>query len=74
MSAYRAAYRTPQGGKSGCPTIALTSKFVETATSNGKPREFYWDETLPGFGLMVTDTGSSSFVIQYRNADGVSRR
>ena len=56
------------------PQEKLTAEFLETATSNGKPREFYWDETLPGFGLMVTDTGSSSFVIQYRNADGVSRR
>ncbi|MFZ0193994.1 MAG: Arm DNA-binding domain-containing protein, partial [Pseudolabrys sp.] len=56
------------------PQEKLTAEFVETATSNGKPREFYWDETLPGFGLMVTDTGSSSFVIQYRNAYGVSRR
>jgi integrase len=56
------------------PTRDLTSKFVETATSNGKPREVYWDATLPGFGLMVTAKGSRSFVLQYRNAEGFSRR
>jgi integrase len=56
------------------PKRDLTSKFVKTATSNGKPRELYWDASLSGFGLMVTDAGSRSYVIQYRNANGVSRR
>ena len=33
----------------------------------------FWDETLPGFGLMVTKAGSRSFVYQYR-AGNRSRR
>jgi hypothetical protein len=56
------------------PTIELNAKFAESATSKGKPREFYWDKTLPGFGLMVTSNGARSYVVQYRNADGVSHR
>lgn len=56
------------------PTRSLDARFVATATSAGKDREFYWDASLAGFGLMVTAKGAKSFVIQYRNADGTSRR
>src|SRR5262245_31876017 len=52
----------------------LTQAFAEKATARpGAERTFYWDQTMPGFGLMVTDAGARSFVVQYR-ADGVSRR
>ena len=56
------------------PTERLDQKRVASATAQGKEREFFWDATLPGFGLMVTANGARSFVVQYRNADGVSRR
>jgi Phage integrase family/Arm DNA-binding domain len=56
------------------PKIELNAKFVATATAGGKDRELYWDAALPGFGLMVTANGARSYVIQYRNADGISRR
>jgi integrase len=56
------------------PKIALNAKSVATATAGGKDREFYWDAALPGFGLMVTASGARSYVVQYRNADGISRR
>jgi hypothetical protein len=52
----------------------LSAKFIATAPKPNKEREFYWDERLPGFGLMITANGARSYVVQYRNADGVSRR
>jgi integrase len=52
----------------------LTPSFVLNATANaGAERTVFWDETLPGFGLMVTEGGARSFVYQYR-AGGRSRR
>src|SRR5262249_18434439 len=52
----------------------LTPSFVlKAAADPGAERSVFWDETLPGFGLMVTKAGSRSFVYQYR-AGGRSRR
>ena len=52
----------------------LTEGFVARAeVEPGKERSVFWDETEPGFGLMVTSGGHRSFVVQYR-AGKVSRR
>jgi integrase len=52
----------------------LTPSFCLKATAEpGRERSIYWDETMPGFGLVVTDSGHRSFVVQYRTA-GRSRR
>jgi integrase len=50
----------------------LTAGFVKGFAPR-KEREIAWDQTLPGFGLMVTDKGHRSYVVQYR-IDGRSRR
>jgi integrase len=56
--------------------VKLTAGFLATcaAPSNGKDRAIYWDDRRPGFGLIVTATGKRSFVFQYRNDKGESRR
>ena len=45
----------------------LTPAFVtEVTASPGAERTMYWDQSLPGFGLMVTTKGAKSYVVQYR--------
>src|SRR5437762_2491825 len=54
--------------------IKLTPAFVAAASAeSGAERTIFWDDDLPGFGLMVTANGARSFVVQYR-ANGDSRR
>lgn len=40
----------------------------------GKDRQLYWDIGIPGFGVVVFPSGRRAFVVQYRTADGKSRR
>jgi integrase len=57
------------------PKADLTPKFIETAkVLDGQERTFWWDNKLTLFGLMVTQTGHKSFVVQYRNTNGKERR
>src|SRR5262245_15816920 len=57
------------------PVRKLTAAFVKKATAEpGPDRTVYWDQDLPGFGLMVTaGKGHKSYIAQYR-AHGTSRR
>lgn len=51
----------------------LTKRFVDAAEPATR-RRFLWDESLPGFGLVVHATGRKVYVVQYRNAEGRTRR
>jgi integrase len=51
----------------------LTKRTVDAI----KPTEgevVLWDDEMPGFGLRAKSSGAKSFIVQYRNANGRSRR
>jgi integrase len=53
--------------------MKLTKRAIDATKSDGTDRVL-WDHELRGFGLRVKPGGLKSFVIQFRNRQGVSRR
>ena len=51
----------------------LTKSLIETLKAEVGEDRFVWDADLKGFGLRVRPSGKT-YLIQYRNADGSSRR
>lgn len=52
----------------------LTKRTVEALATPAEGQEFLWDGEIRGFGVRVIPSGLKTFVVQYRNAAGKSRR
>jgi integrase len=51
----------------------ITKRLVESLCADARD-VFVWDEELRGFGVRVKPSGFRSYVVQYRNAHGRSKR
>ena len=53
----------------------LSKRIVDAARPSGDDERYIlWDDSLPGFGLLVLPTGVKSFIYNYRNSRGTKRR
>jgi integrase len=52
----------------------LTKRYIDSIPSSASRESFVWDSQLAGFGLRIRPSGRKSWIIQYRNAYGRSRR
>lgn len=52
----------------------LTKRIVDTKIAEGGRDLFVWDREVKGFGLKVSSAGTKTYVLQYRTAQGRSRR
>jgi Arm domain-containing DNA-binding protein/integrase-like protein len=52
----------------------LTKKTIDAIKPDAKKDVFVWDDKLAGFGLRVKPSGTKSFLLQYRNERGKSKR
>ncbi len=54
--------------------MKLTKRSIDAIKIDASREHVFWDDDLPGFGLRVKATGAKSFLVQYRNRHGRSRR
>ena len=72
---FRCASATTPAGPTKTGAVKLTEYLVASAAvPEGTRDAWLWDETIPGLGVRIFATGASSYVVQYRNADGRTRR
>ena len=55
--------------------MKLTKRVLDAVEAGARHGDlFLWDDEVPGFGLRVEPSGVRSFIVQYRNNGGISRR
>jgi hypothetical protein len=54
--------------------MKLTKRVIDGVKANASHDVFLWDDELPGFGLRIKTSGVRSFIVQYRNGSGDSKR
>lgn len=52
----------------------LTKRAIDALKPTRSGEQFTWDQELRGFGIRVKPSGTKTFLIQYRNAEGRTRR
>jgi len=54
--------------------MKLTKRTLDSVKPKPTHDVFLWDDEVSGFGLRIKSSGVRSFIVQYRNGSGVSRR
>jgi integrase len=54
--------------------MKLTKRVLDAVKPNPNHDVFFWDDEVAGFGLRMKPSGIRSFIVQYRNGSGASRR
>jgi integrase len=54
--------------------MKLTKRALDALKPSPAHDVFLWDDELPGFGVRIKSSGIRSFIVQYRNSSGASRR
>lgn len=56
------------------PTTKLTKRAIEALASPSEKQVVHWDRDIRGLGIRVLPSGLKTFILQYRNAEGIKRR
>jgi len=56
------------------PTSKLTKRAIDALVPPGTKQSVLWDTDLKGFGVRVLPSGLKTFIVQYRNSEGIKRR
>lgn len=56
------------------PTIKLTKKAVDAFAPPAEKQVVHWDSEIRGLGVRILPSGLKTFILQYRNTEGIKRR